>query len=95
VRAADKPYTNACCPTGHSCERQSSSMWRCAPTGVLESLGGACTGPKVLALNTLCGGKNLCGVDQLCPGKCCEAGTYCLRSSRYTWSCALTAPFPG
>ncbi len=88
---ADAPYNKTCCPTGHFCRRQDSGMWRCAPSGLLE----ACAGNRTLAVGTPCGGVQLCGADAACPGRCCAVGSYCQRSSSYTWACALVSAFKG
>jgi hypothetical protein len=88
---ADAPYNKTCCPTGHFCRRQDSSMWRCTPSGVLE----ACAGNRTLAAGAPCGGVQLCGADVACPGRCCAAGSYCQRSSSYTWACTLVSAFKG
>jgi hypothetical protein len=89
--AADAPYSNTCCPTGHFCKRQDSSLWHCVASGVLE----ACAGNRTLAAGAPCGGVQLCGADAACPGRCCAAGSYCQRSSSYTWTCVLVGTFKG
>jgi hypothetical protein len=88
---ANEPYTNTCCPTGFQCSRQSSSLWSCQPSGALNT----CAGPKALAVDVPCGGINLCGKDAACSSECCEEGSFCQRTSSFTWSCALLSAFKG
>jgi hypothetical protein len=92
VHAADAPYGGACCPTGFKCSRQSSQLWRCEPSGALDS----CTaGVRVLAPLSPCGGLNLCGQDAACSSRCCREGSFCRRSNAFTWSCTEIASFAG
>jgi hypothetical protein len=89
--AADAPYSNACCPTGFQCSRQTSLLWSCQPSGALDT----CAGPKTLALDAPCGGLNLCGKDTACSSTCCAEGGFCKRASSFTWSCAPMSAFKG
>jgi hypothetical protein len=91
VHAADAPYSGACCPTGFQCSRESSRRWSCEQRTPLDR----CSGPRSLELSAPCGGLNLCGLDSACSGLCCREGSYCQRSSAFTWSCAPTARFAG
>jgi hypothetical protein len=67
-------------------------MWRCVSTGVLEA---SCTAAKILQATAVCGGTNLCGADKVCPTQCCMDGSYCERSSSFTWRCSPVSSFKG